>query len=76
MARILVVDDEAMVRTLVREAGVPLHEAVGMATLNPALALHLSAKGRLEPGTDADLVLLDDDLGSAEGGGEVGDVDG
>lgn len=51
-----------LVRTLVREAGVPLHEAVGMATLNPARALRLGAKGRLEPGADADLVLLDDDL--------------
>jgi len=51
-----------LVRTLVREAGVPLHEAVRMATLNPAEALHLGTKGRLEPGADADLVLLDDDL--------------
>jgi len=51
-----------LVRTLVREAGVPLVEAIRMATLNPARALKLSHKGILAPGADADLVLLSDDL--------------
>ena len=51
-----------LVRTLVREAGVPLVEAVRMATLNPARALKLSRKGILAPGADADLVLLSEDL--------------
>ena len=45
-----------------REAGVPLVEAVRMATLNPARALKLSRKGILAPGADADLVLLSEDL--------------
>lgn len=51
-----------LVRTLVREAGVPLAEAIRMATLNPARALKLDRKGRLEAGADADLVLLSDNL--------------
>ena len=35
-----------LVRTMVREVGVPLHEAIGMATLNPARTLQLKEKGR------------------------------
>ncbi len=52
-----------LVQTLVREADIPVCEAVRMATFNPAQALHLETKGRLEAGADADLVILDDDLG-------------
>ena len=51
-----------LVRTLVRDAGIPLVEAIRMATLNPARALKLSRKGILTPGADADLVMLSDDL--------------
>jgi len=51
-----------LVRTLVREAGVSLVEAIRMATLNPARALKLPRKGVLAQGADADLVLLSDDL--------------
>jgi N-acetylglucosamine-6-phosphate deacetylase len=51
-----------LVRTLVRAAGVPLVEALRMASLNPARALKLSRKGMLAPGADADLVLLSDEL--------------
>ena len=51
-----------LVRTLVRAAGVPLVEALRMASLNPARALKLSKKGVLAPGMDADLVILSDDL--------------
>lgn len=51
-----------LVRTLVREAEVPLVEAIRMATFNPARALKLHSKGRLEPGADADLVLLSEEL--------------
>ena len=51
-----------LIRTLVREGGVPLVEAIRMATLNPARALRLPRKGVLAPGADADLVLLSDDL--------------
>ena len=35
-------------------AGVPLHEAVAMASTNPARALGLTSKGKLEAGADAD----------------------
>ena len=47
-----------LVRTMVTVVGVPLHEAVGMATANPARALNASAKGRIDVGADADLVVF------------------
>jgi len=53
----------AAVRTMVQRAGVPLAEAVRMATLNPARALGLDArKGIVAAGKDADLVVLDRDF--------------
>lgn len=51
-----------LVRTMVRDVDVPLHEAIMMATLNPANAVGLETKGRLEAGTDGDLVVLSRDL--------------
>jgi N-acetylglucosamine-6-phosphate deacetylase len=51
-----------LVRVMVNQVGVPLHEAVAMATANPARALGLSTKGRLKPGADADLVILSRDV--------------
>ena len=51
-----------LVRVMVKQAGVPLHEAVAMATANPARALGLTTKGRLKPGADADFVILSRDL--------------
>ncbi|HEX8297356.1 MAG TPA: N-acetylglucosamine-6-phosphate deacetylase [Chthoniobacteraceae bacterium] len=51
------------VRGMVEFAGVPLTEAVQMATLNPARALGLEQrKGLLAIGADADLVVFDDDF--------------
>lgn len=51
------------VRNLVRLAGVPLEEAVRMASLNPACALRQEHRlGQLQVGRAADLVLLSDDL--------------
>ena len=47
-----------LVRNMVHDVAVPLHEAVAMATQNPARALGLEAKGRLRVGADADLVIL------------------
>lgn len=50
-----------LVRNMVEIVGAPLHEAVQMATLNPARALGLEErKGTLTPGADADLVVFDD----------------
>lgn len=47
--------------------GVPVSEALRMATLNPAKRIGIeSRKGVLAPGADADLVLLDDRLRVAE----------
>ncbi|MGZ9067721.1 MAG: N-acetylglucosamine-6-phosphate deacetylase [Burkholderiales bacterium] len=51
-----------LVRTMVREVGVPLTEAITMATANPARALGNTAKGNLEVGTDADFVVLSPEL--------------
>lgn len=45
-------------RTMV-SAGVPVAEAVRMASDNPARRIGASKKGRIAPGIDADLLLLD-----------------
>jgi N-acetylglucosamine-6-phosphate deacetylase len=49
------------VRTLIA-AGWSLADAVAAATRVPADSVRATTKGRLEPGADADLVVLDDDL--------------
>ena len=51
-----------LVRMMVQHVGVPLHEAVTMATENPARAVGLQAKGHLEIGADADFVVLSPEL--------------
>jgi N-acetylglucosamine-6-phosphate deacetylase len=51
-----------LVRTMVMKVNVPLNEAVMMATENPARAIGLETKGRLEVGADADLVVLSPEL--------------
>ncbi len=48
------------VRNMVQLAGVPLLEAIQMATRNPARALGLNQKGTLIQGADADLVTFDE----------------
>jgi len=51
------------VRTMVDQCGLSFVEAVQMASLNPARALHLDRqKGSIAPGLDADLVMLTPDL--------------
>ena len=49
-------------RTVVREVGVPLHEAVTMASSTPARTLGSTTKGRIEPGADADFVVFSPDF--------------
>ena len=51
-----------LVRTVVEEVKIPLHEAVAMASANPARALGAKTKGRLEAGADADFVVLSPQL--------------
>jgi N-acetylglucosamine-6-phosphate deacetylase len=49
------------VQNMVQLVGIPLSEAVAMATRNPAQALGLdSRKGVLAPGADADLVVFNE----------------
>ncbi|MBQ9547576.1 MAG: N-acetylglucosamine-6-phosphate deacetylase [Bacteroidales bacterium] len=50
---------DRLVRTMVREGGVPLEDAVRMMTANPARIMGLSdRKGSIEKGKDADLVIF------------------
>ena len=51
-----------LVRTMAQTIDVPLHEAIAMATQNPACAIGLETKGLLAVGADADLVVLSPDL--------------
>ena len=52
-----------LVRNMVTLVGAPLHEAVRMATLNPARALGLEHEiGVFAPGARADLVVLTEGL--------------
>lgn len=52
-----------MIPILVKEVGIPLHEAVRMASLTPARVIGLADRiGSLEPGKDADIAVFDDDF--------------
>ena len=51
-----------LIQTMVREVNVPLHEAVAMATENPAREIGLERKGRLIVEADADFVVLSPQL--------------
>ena len=51
-----------LVRTMTTQVNVPLHEAIMMATENPARAIGLEGKGCLKINADADLVVLSPDL--------------
>lgn len=51
-----------LVRTMMREAAVPLPEVIAMASLNPAREAGLTEKGEIAVGKDADLVVLSPEL--------------
>ncbi len=54
---------DRLVRTMVRQAEVPLAEAVRMLSHTPARVMGIDGrKGSLEPGKDADLVAFDADI--------------
>jgi N-acetylglucosamine-6-phosphate deacetylase len=62
-----VITFDQSLRNAVTHLGVPLHTAAAMASTNPARAMRFGDRyGRLAPGYDADLVLLNDDLRVAE----------
>jgi N-acetylglucosamine-6-phosphate deacetylase len=50
------------VRNVIEFTGCSLAEALTMATATPARVLRLDRKGRIAPGCDADLVILDESL--------------
>ena len=49
-------------RVAVREAGIPLADAVKMMTATPAAIMNLPHKGHIAPGMDADFVVFDEDI--------------
>lgn len=51
-----------LVRGIVTKVGVPLHEAVAMATDTPAFVIGLTNKGQFKIGSDADLVVISPEL--------------
>jgi N-acetylglucosamine-6-phosphate deacetylase len=53
---------DRLVRTMVNIAGVPLQDAVRMATSTPAAIIGQKSKGCLAPGKDADIVIFDNDI--------------
>lgn len=58
-----VATDDRCIRTMVRDGGVSLENAVRMMTLTPAEIMGIQAsKGSLEKGKDADIVLFDDNI--------------
>jgi N-acetylglucosamine-6-phosphate deacetylase len=52
----------AAVRNAVELVGIPLEEALAMASTRPAEVLGERERGRIAPGMHADLVLLDEAL--------------
>lgn len=56
-----VITMEQALRNLVETVGLPLNEALQMASRTPAASLKLQGKGQLLPGMDADIALLDSD---------------
>ncbi len=53
---------DSAIRNMMAFTDLPLRDVVKMATLNQARLMGLETKGRIEPGADADLVLLNKDL--------------
>src|SRR5438046_4282391 len=51
-----------LVRTMVTKVGVPLHEAIAMATDTPAFVIGLTGKGQFKIGGVADLVIISPEL--------------
>ena len=53
---------DRLIRTCVQQAGIPLEDACRMASETPARIMGIiDRKGTLEPGKDADIIMLDAD---------------
>ena len=58
-----VATSDRLVRTMIRDGGCSLEEAVRMMTRNPAVFMGIAdRKGAIAPGKDADIVIFDDDI--------------
>lgn len=57
---------DRLVRVAVKEADIPILDAVKMITATPAKIMGLSQKGNIEKGKDADLVVFDEDINIKE----------
>jgi len=53
---------DRLVRTVVKQAKIPLLDAVRMMTATPAQILRFDRKGSLVQGKDADILIFDDDI--------------
>ncbi|MBS1522516.1 MAG: N-acetylglucosamine-6-phosphate deacetylase [Bacteroidetes bacterium] len=53
---------DRLVRTMVQIAGVPLIEAVRMASETPARIMRIEKKGSIRKGNDADIVIFDENV--------------
>ncbi|MBQ4087059.1 MAG: N-acetylglucosamine-6-phosphate deacetylase [Clostridia bacterium] len=53
---------DRLVRVCVHQAGIPLTDAVKMASTTPAVAHGLKHKGAIRPGYDADILLFDENI--------------
>ena len=54
---------DRLVRTVVKQAGIPLIDAVTMMTITPAAIIGADEKkGSLDKGKDADIIIFDDDI--------------
>ena len=54
---------DVLLNVAVKEANIPIVDAVKMLTQTPARIMNISNKGIIEKGKDADFVVFDDDLG-------------
>lgn len=54
---------DRLVRVAVKEAGIPLTDAIKMITETPAKIMRLKRKGQIAPDMDADLVVFDENIG-------------
>jgi len=53
---------DRLVRTVVKQAEIPLLDAVRMMTITPAEIMSFDRKGTLAQGKDADILIFDDDI--------------